>query len=303
MELDRTLIDKDGVPTVEELKEFFRNNDYTAMKSTFDPSCLQPDLLEAYKKAQGFFKDKWLDILKSLGGKGSFKNFSENYPLQILEQADQDIVTGIVGEILTDRELANRIMNSFFVIAAKPFAEECAAYCDSSQKTPDELTLEDIMKITDKVADDFLAKMVRLMMISQNVPEILGVTRKNGAHEDFNTKVAENHDKIDFNRKWDHVRTELGKPLSLDYIVKSNPSALKESKNFFGSSDESYDVWERLFLNSLDDTDRTIYLMRKQGCTLKEIAERLGYKTHSAVSKRMEKMKQELLNFLPKYCN
>ena len=131
MELDRTLIDKDGVPTVEELKEFFRNNDYTAMKSTFDPSCLPPDLLEAYKKAQGFFKEKWLDILKSLGGKGSFKNFSENYPLQILEQADQDIVTGIVGEILTDRELANRIMNSFFVIAAKPFAEECTAYCDS----------------------------------------------------------------------------------------------------------------------------------------------------------------------------
>ena len=303
MELDRTLIDKDGAPTVEELKEFFRNNDYTAMKSTFDPSCLPPDLLEAYKKAQGFFKEKWLDILKSLGGKGSFKNFSENYPLQILEQADQDIVTGIVGEILTDRELANPIMNSFFVIATKPFDEECAAYCDSAQKTPDELTLEDIMKITDKVADDFLAKMVRLMMISQNVPEILGVTRKNGAHEDFNTKVAENHDKIDFNRKWDHVRTELGKPLSLDYIVKSNPSALEESRNIFGSSDESYDIWERQFLDSLDDTDRTIYLMRQKGFTLKEIAERLGYKTHSAVSKRIEKMKQELLNFLPKYCN
>ena len=303
MELDRTLIDKDGVPTVEELKEFFRNNNYTAMKSTFDPSCLPPDLLEAYKKAQGFFKEKWLDILKSLGGKGSFKNFSNNYPLQILEQADQDIVTGIVGEILTDRELANPIMNSFFVIAAKPFAEECASYCDAVKKTPDELTLEDIMKITDKVADDFLAKMVGLMMLSQSVPEILGITRKNGAHEDFNTQVAENRNKIDFYRKWDHIRTKLGKPLSLDYILQSKTSALEESKNFFGSSDESYDVWERLFLNSLDDTDRTIYLMRKQGCTLKEIAERLGYKTHSAVSKRMEKMKQALLDFLPKYCN
>ena len=28
MELDRTLIDKDGTPSTEELKEYFRRNDY-----------------------------------------------------------------------------------------------------------------------------------------------------------------------------------------------------------------------------------------------------------------------------------
>ena len=36
MKLDRTLIDKEGTPNVDELKEYFRNNDYTTAKSTFN---------------------------------------------------------------------------------------------------------------------------------------------------------------------------------------------------------------------------------------------------------------------------
>ena len=37
--------------------------------------------------------------------------------------------------------------------------------------------------------------------------------------------------------------------------------------------------------------------MRENKCTHAEIAERLGYKTHSAITKREKKIKQQLRDF------
>ena len=38
MKLDRTLLDKGRAPTVEEMKDYFKKNDYTTAPPTFDPS-------------------------------------------------------------------------------------------------------------------------------------------------------------------------------------------------------------------------------------------------------------------------
>ncbi|MGM9636589.1 MAG: hypothetical protein ACI3YK_01235, partial [Eubacteriales bacterium] len=157
--------------------------------------------------------------------------------------------------------------------------------------------------VVDKIADLFLEQMMGLMMQSQSVPEILGVAKKNGAHEDFNLSIAENRDKIDFDRKWDHIRTKLGKPLSLDELAVSDPSALENGRSMFDSSDDEYEALENQFLDTLNGADREIYLMRKQGLTQKEIAERLGYKSHSAVTKRMEIMKKALIDFCADFNN
>lgn len=157
--------------------------------------------------------------------------------------------------------------------------------------------------VVDKLTDLFLEQMMDLMMQSQSVPEILGVTKKNGAHEDFNLSVAENRDKIDFDRRWDHFRTKLGKPLSLDALAVSDPSAVENGRSMFDSSDEEYEALENQFLDTLNGTDREIYLMRKQGLTQREIAERLDYKSHSAVTKRMEKMKKALIDFCADFNN
>ena len=51
MELDRTLIDKDGTPSAEELKEYFQRNDYTAFKPTYNPSRASQAQLKLYMKA------------------------------------------------------------------------------------------------------------------------------------------------------------------------------------------------------------------------------------------------------------
>ena len=38
MEFDRSLLDKEGAPTEEEMREYFIKNDYTTAKSDFDVS-------------------------------------------------------------------------------------------------------------------------------------------------------------------------------------------------------------------------------------------------------------------------
>lgn len=45
------------------------------------------------------------------------------------------------------------------------------------------------------------------------------------------------------------------------------------------------------FLATLSEADRILFTLREEGKTQKEIADQLGYKTHSAVSKRLQTMR------------
>ena len=44
------------------------------------------------------------------------------------------------------------------------------------------------------------------------------------------------------------------------------------------------------FLSTIEDKDKQILQMRAEGYTNQEIADRLGYKTHSAIVKRIKKL-------------
>lgn len=76
----------------------------------------------------------------------------------------------------------------------------------------------------DNIADSLMNFMIGKMMISQSVPEIMQITKKNGTHEDFNPNVKVNHDRIDFERTWNHARTKLGKMLSFDALDPDDES-------------------------------------------------------------------------------
>ena len=51
------------------------------------------------------------------------------------------------------------------------------------------------------------------------------------------------------------------------------------------------------FLSKLDEKDKQILQMRQDGYTYKEIAERVGFKTHSAVGKRINKIGRMYENY------
>ena len=59
-----------------------------------------------------------------------------------------------------------------------------------------------------------------------------------------------------------------------------------------------YDEIRDGFAETLSSTDREIYSMREKGYTQEEIARRLGYKSHSAVTKRLKAMREKLDEYL-----
>ena len=297
MKLDRTLIDKDGAPSEEEMRELFLKHDYTVHKSSFDPMTASEEDLRLYKKAKNFFKESWLEQLKSMGGKGSMKNFTKNYPLRVLEDANEDLISGTVVEILSDDDLTEKILDSFFSAMEEPLTAGFNAYAKSLKKEPADLSETEIKEVVDKLVDLYLAEMMNLYMKSQGVPELVKTVKKNEAHEDFNNDVMNNYDKIDFDRRWYHLRTKLGAPLSLDELLEKKPEALADADAFFKDIEKEYIILRREFLDTLNGTDREIYIMRENKCTHAEIAERLGYKTHSTITKREKKIKQQLKEF------
>ena len=61
----------------------------------------------------------------------------------------------------------------------------------------------------------------------------------------------------------------------------------------FEISESDFDKMLVGFINTLDETDRMICFMKMDDKTQYEIARELGYKNHSAVTKRMAKIKEK----------
>ena len=147
----------------------------------------------------------------------------------------------------------------------------------------------------------FMEEMINALMTAQKTPEIFAALHKGDtkltAHEDFNDSVCENHDKINFLKRWTHSDTQLGAALSLEEVMASDRDAVENAADFFSpaeSTEEAYAELRNGFLATLSEDDRTIFIMRENGKMQKEIAETLGYKTHSAVTKRLQAMREQL---------
>ena len=104
--------------------------------------------------------------------------------------------------------------------------------------------------------------------------------------EDYDDKFSTV--KNDFLRTWHHSRS--AKPISLEEMMED------EDGNIFGVADPSADFEQTILsemqiasfaADNLTDKDREILQLRMQGHTEKEIAEKVGYQTASAVHKRI----------------
>lgn len=286
-----------------QLKEYYQSHDFTGHIVGYDASNSTTERDRIFAKAKKICAFAWIDQLSAIGVKYRKKNYSESYPLRCLSDANGDYIAGQVADIMSDPEKFNSILDTFFAQLQPVLDAGFTSLANSLKKSVEELTEEEIHTVVDAAAQMYMESMIQALALAQQVPEIAGVARKHASHSDFNKSVADNHDKIDFDRKWNHTRTKLGAPLSLDELATSDPSALEEGHSMFETNAEEYDRLENQFLDTLNGTDREIYLMRKQGLTQAEIAERLGYKTHSAVTKRMEKMRKALIDFCADFDN
>ena len=302
MKIDMTLLEKDSAPTIAELKAFFRDHDFSTQVSKYDPMIASEEQNHVFIKAKKHFLSSWNAQMKLLTGKGSLINFTSNAPLRCLEEANENLVAGAVMEILTDETLCDNIIDSMLTALEGDITAELEKYAKAHNKTVEELTEEEFALVFDQFADLFLSVMMNKLMQVESVPDILGVSKEIGAHEDFANTANTNYDKIDFKRQWNHTRSRVGEMESLDQIEKAEYTA-PDSATEFSEDDpqahlEMMETIKEFYAFLGDETDVKIFKLKANGYTQKQIAERLGFKTHSAVGKRLKMIEEKQKVFL-----
>ena len=286
--------------TRDALQAYYETHDFTGNIHAFDDKKYTPAQLQIYAKAKKFFAQSWLKFLPETGNKRSMRNFSKNYPLNCLKEGDAAYIADMVAQIMGDEEQFKASIDKFFSDLQEPLEAGFKACARAHGKTPEELTAEEIEDVVDKLAGLFMEEMINALMTAQKTPEIFAALHKGEtkltAHEDFNDSVCENHDKINFLKRWTHSDTQLGAALSLEEVMATDRDAVENASDFFSpteSTEEAYAELRNGFLAMMSEDDRAIFIMREKGKTQKEIAETLGYKTHSAVTKRLQAMREQ----------
>ena len=267
---------------------------------TLNRECnLKDEQAEIFVRTKKIFGEYWLGNLRPLGVNRKMKNFSKEHPVNFLENADADYFSEQISEIYTDPDKLNEYVDRFFEMYEQPVMLGLDCYAKSVSKEIDDLSDEEIHTVVEKVARVIDETLIETVMQGQQVPAIFGISRIVPQHEDFTEKLSQ--DKINFYNKWTHAKTKLGAPLLFSELSDDESTNIEGAKMFFANDPEEerrYIFLRDEFAKTLNGTDREIYYLLEKGITQKEIAKRLGYKTHSAVSKRMKIMNKEFKKFL-----
>ena len=152
---------------------------------------------------------------------------------------------------------------------------------------------EDLGYISEEEISETFTWLVPKIMAKHNMNEIIAVAAEYRCFEDFDYRKS--RQKIDFYRKWYHTRAKTSVE-SLDELKE------KYAENTDGMEwdipDDNVNVESMVlepiavskFLDTLSETDRKILTMRMDDVTLEKIAEELGFKTHSAIHKRIRRI-------------
>lgn len=282
-----------------EVKAFFQQNDFTASMAVERKYNMIGDKAKVFARTKKIFGEYWLGNLRKLGVKRKIKNFSKDHPVNFLENADADYFSEQVSEIYTGPDKLNEYVDRFFEMYEQPVMLGLDCYAKSVNKEVDDLTDEEIHTVVEKVAGVIDETLIETVMQGQQVPQIFGISKKIPQHEDFTEKISQ--DKINFYNKWTHANTKLGAPLLFSELSEDESTGIEGARNFFDNNpaeEQRYKFFREEFAKTLNSTDREIYYLAEQGYKQKEIAQRLRYKTHSAVSKRMKIMNKEFKKFL-----
>ena len=281
------------------LVAFFQNNDVTANMTLDRKYNFEGEQAKIIIRTKKIFGEYWLGNLRKLGVKRKMKNLSKDHPVNFLENADADYFSEEILKIYTNSEMLNRYIDRFFEMYEESVMVGLDCYAKSVSKEIDDLTDEEIHTVVEKVAGVIDETLIETVMQGQQVPAIFGISRKVPQHEDFTEKLSQ--DKINFYNKWTHANTKLGAPLLFSELSEDEATGIEGARNFFDNNpaeEQRYKFLREEFAKNLNSTDQEIYYLAEQGYKQKEIAKRLGYKTHSAVSKRMKIMNKDFKKFL-----
>lgn len=307
---DTTLLESTEPISMEALQAFFRANDFSTMVSRYDADGASNEDNDFFVKVKGIFQAAWNREMGALTKKNSLMNFSEDYPVRFLEDREEDLVSGTVMELLAEEDRCDLLLDMVFDTMQGHLHSVLDAHATTQNKSIDALTEEEIAFVVNQFAVQFLGRMMNLLLQVQNVPAIMEMGKEMPAKEDYAKTPYTNFDKIDGMRKWDHLRSQI-QMLSLDDIVatiRNDPDSAPEYMTYCydipkDELEEEYQLLRREFMKTLSPEDQKIFTLKEEGMKQKEIAQKLGYANHSAVSKRIRKIQKACQAFLKARAN
>ena len=138
-----------------------------------------------------------------------------------------------------------------------------------------------------------LSFVVPRVMAKHNMNAVIKTVDEYRCFEDFDFR--DSRQKTDFYRKWYHTRTQHPiislEEFKKDYARKHNGQQWDEPDYKQNVEENTVsDVLVNEFKSTLNEKDMAILQMRMEGNTLEDIAQKLGYKNHSGVLKRIRKI-------------
>ncbi len=287
---------------LEILVKGFQEHDFTQLvhlPAMTEESELSKEQAKKYKTFYGQVQGYMRRNLPELGFKRNMNNFTREHPVNLLMHADADHIAEKALEIFDDEEQKDAAIEQYMELFYPLIETAAESYCEAKGKTIDDLSDADMRKIFDRVTNTVNEELMNAVMQGQQFPAINDIAHRNLAHEDFGSKF--NFDSINFYVQWTKCKQYVGTLLSIE---AENEKAMEEDPDGPLPIDPGYNVdyiyqvMKNSFCETLDDIDITIFHMREDGCTQGQIAEKLGYKNHSAVTKRLKSMRKRWDEFM-----
>ena len=266
--MDTSLIDLERIPTLEELRDFFKCNDWIATRVA-NADEYDADTIEAIQYVKKLMNEHFEPISREKGLPKTSACYGKDNPLIALRDNTEDLVARTVVRLIEEKpEAMNEILEKF----------------DFSD--PD---------IYNK-ADDFLNNAISTMLDVIDYKSVAEVVKEAPTHEDF-SNLSNNHAKQNFNRNYYNVRTKH--PIvSLDELTEDGNEWALPNPDFAAINNaENKKEALREFWKTLDADEKKLILLKVDGLTYKEIADEIGLKTHSAALKRRRKIAEKFSEF------
>lgn len=305
--VNTSLLEKEGPITLDDLKANFQINDFSAYSSGFGDKNESVERTERFEKIREYFEAAWSDQLKVLTGK-SMQNFTEHSAVGSLEKSEGNLIAGTLVDVLENEQQTEMLLDLGLQVLREPLEMELEKLATAQGKAPEELSEEEFAAVLAQLSDQFLGKMMNLLLQTQDIEQWMEFTKKLPAHEDFNKDILLNFDKINFERRWHHLRTRIGRLLELDEAIEETYCAPNSEKPLdavdmgLGPAETDEEAYEQLlsaFVATVQDpVDQEILYLRARGWKQKEIAEYLQFKDHTNVCKRLSKLQEQCHAFL-----
>ncbi len=154
---------------IKEITDFFKSNDFTAMMSVDHKPELTGKSAEVFKRAKEIFSQYWLKNLQELGISRMMKNFTRDYPVKLLQNADADHFIELVSEMYADPEVRGKAVEQFGKMYEEPFLTGIESYCQNFGRKYEDLTEEEIGFVVEKVSDVLNEEFIKVLMLGQQV--------------------------------------------------------------------------------------------------------------------------------------